>query len=63
MGLVAVGVRRLSVAPARVGPIKLMVRSLDVGRVAGYIDTLSRCGSDNLRSALIDFAHDHDIDI
>ena len=32
MALIGIGIRRLSITPARVGPVKAMIRSLDAGR-------------------------------
>ena len=46
LALVAIGVRALSITPAAVGPVKAMIRSLDLGaaekRVAKLLDTPKR---------------------
>ena len=34
MALIGIGVRRLSITPVAVGPIKAMIRSLDAGEIA-----------------------------
>ena len=64
MALIGLGLRRLSMAPASIGPVKQMVRSMDIGRVEKYIFSLMD-GRGNtkrsLRSCLRSFAIDHGV--
>jgi phosphotransferase system enzyme I (PtsP) len=59
MALIALGARTLSVASQGVGSIKAMVRSLDAGRVRGFITPLIKSRDHSLRDKLRDFARDH----
>lgn len=59
MALVGLGFRSLSMAPASIGPVKSMVRSLDVGALEPYLAVLCRRPDRSLRPALRAFAQDH----
>ncbi len=61
MALVGVGVRSLSVSPPEVLPVKAMVRSLDVGRLAAFLDRALDWPVRSLREALSGYAADHGI--
>jgi phosphotransferase system enzyme I (PtsP) len=61
LALLGLGVRRLSVAPGRVGPIKALVRSADIGRIGRLLETRLRPGAPTLRPLLSSYAHDHGI--
>ena len=63
MALSGVGVRKLSMAPARVGPIKMMVRALRVEPLRHYLESLDGAAPHGLREGLASFARDHDITI
>ena len=63
MALIGVGVRRLSMSPARIGPIKMMVRALRVEPLSRYLDSLERATPHGLREGLTSFARDHGISI
>ena len=63
MALVAVGLRNLSMSPSAIGPVKMMVRSLDVSALSRYLDSLYDLPDHSLRSRLRDFARDHRIAI
>lgn len=54
--LIALGFRSLSMAPASVGPVKEMIRSIDVSDAASEIETMLEEGRSNIRSAMIDYA-------
>ena len=41
MVLIALGFRRLSMAPTAIGPVKTMIRSLDAGALARYLDEIA----------------------
>jgi phosphotransferase system enzyme I (PtsP) len=59
MTLVGIGYRSLSMAPASVGPVKAMVRSLELARLEPFLAELCRRPDHSLRSALKAFALDH----
>ena len=61
MALVGLGLRRLSAAPASIGGLKTMIRSLNVAALSDYLDGL--CGSDqkSIRGSLKAFARDRGI--
>jgi len=61
MALVGIGFRSLSMSPPSVGPVKTMLRSLDVGRLREYLLSLTRCSDHTLRDRLRAFAKDHSI--
>lgn len=61
MALVGIGLRILSVAPPAVGPVKAMLRSLDVGALRDYLDDLLESSDHSLRDKLRAYAKDHDI--
>jgi len=63
MALIGLGVRNLSMAPRRVGPVKLMCRSLATVPLAGYLDTLYDSAKASLHDDLLAFAKDHGVDI
>jgi phosphotransferase system enzyme I (PtsP) len=58
MVLVGLGFRTLSMAPASVGPVKAMIRSLDVAALAEFIRSLEGIPAHSLRGKLHDFARD-----
>jgi phosphotransferase system enzyme I (PtsP) len=61
MALVGIGFRSLSMSPPSVGPVKTMLRSLDVGRLREYLLSLGKCSSHSVRDRLRAFAKDHSI--
>jgi phosphotransferase system enzyme I (PtsP) len=61
MALVGLGFRTLSVAPPSLGPVKAMVRSLDLGLVSAYVDSLAASSQRSLRDHFRGFAHDHHV--
>ena len=63
MALVGLGFRSLSMAASSIGPARLMIRSLDVGRLSGFIDSILDESSSSLRNTLCNFARDHDLRI
>jgi phosphotransferase system enzyme I (PtsP) len=61
MALVGIGIRRLSITPAGVGPVKAMIRSLD-GKAAGaMMERLLRKPPENFRAALVEWAAKNDV--
>ena len=63
MALVGIGLRKLSITPAAVGPIKAMVRSLDAAAITARMDTLLAKPPRALRKVLHDWAKRHRVAI
>jgi phosphotransferase system enzyme I (PtsP) len=61
MVLVALGFRTLSMAATAIGPVKTMIRTLDAGAVAAYLDEIGSRPDHSLRPKLEAYARDHDI--
>ena len=61
MALIGIGFRILSISPPAVGPIKMMVRSMDVAALTLYMDDLCKAPQGSLRVKLRAFAQDHGI--
>ncbi len=61
MALLGLGLRSLSVSPPSVGPIKAMIRSLDLGVLAGFTAALCRREQASVREELRAFALDHGV--
>jgi phosphotransferase system enzyme I (PtsP) len=61
MALVGLGFRQLSMTPSAIGPIKTMVRSLSVGELKRYLDSLKDVSTHSLREKLREFAVDHGV--
>ena len=52
MALIGIGVKRLSITPVAVGPIKAMIRSLDRSAIAREMDKVLKNPPKDLRSTL-----------
>jgi len=63
LGLLAVGVRSLSMSPGAIGPVKAMLRSLDLARARAMVATGLARSDHSLRETLRLFAADHDVEI
>lgn len=63
MALIGVGFRTLSMQPNAVGPVKAMIRSLDVAALSQYMDTLYGLSQHSLRGNLRAFAKDHGVTV
>jgi phosphotransferase system, enzyme I, PtsP len=61
MVLIGLGFRRLSMAPTAIGPVKTMIRSLDAGALARYLDEIAERPDHSLRSWFEAYARDHAI--
>ncbi len=59
MMLVGLGFRILSLTATALGPVKTMIRSLDAGAVARYLDEIGDRPDHSLRSRLQAYARDH----
>jgi len=56
LALMGVGIRRLSITPAAVGPIKELVRQIDLAEVSEVMSRLLASPPQNLRAALLEWA-------
>lgn len=63
LALLAVGVRTLSMSPGAIGPVKAMIRSLDLNDAVGFMSTALSQPDRPLRETLRLFAADHAIEI
>jgi len=63
MALIGIGFRNLSLVPSSVGPVKTMVRSLNVGVLNRYLESVGLTDDRTLREKLRGFARDHDVEI
>ncbi len=61
MALIGMGFRTLSMAPPSVGPVKTMLRSLDVAALRQYMQGLFQRPDHSLRPKLKAFAKDHGV--
>jgi phosphotransferase system, enzyme I, PtsP len=59
MVLIALGFRTLSMAGTAIGPVKTMIRSLDVAAVADYVAEIGARPDHSLRPKLEAYARDH----
>ncbi len=63
MALAGIGIDRLSITPAAVGPIKAMARSLDLGAITVYMTTLLADPPRDMRAALTDWATQNGVEL
>jgi len=63
MALIGTGIRRLSMSPSRVGPVKMMIRSLSLAPLESYLGSLDGLRTAEIRPRLLDFAHDHGVEL
>jgi phosphotransferase system enzyme I (PtsP) len=63
MALIGLGFRSISMAPASVGPVKAMIRSLDASAVAKRIDELLATAQGSIRSELERYAVSEGIEV
>ena len=63
MGLLALGLRRLSITPASVGPVKAMIRSLELTPLEAAMQTLLWDGTSNTRHFLTEWADEHGVEV
>lgn len=61
MALIGLGLRRLSVSPTALGPLRRMIRSLELKRLEDFVLSGLEAPDHSLRAALRDFARDHEI--
>lgn len=63
LALLGLGVRRLSITPASIGPVKAMIRSVDTTQLAPFMAGLVKGRDANLRAPLAEWAVQHDVEI
>jgi phosphotransferase system enzyme I (PtsP) len=63
MALLGVGIERLSITPAGVGPVKAMIRSLDLGALRADMPAILAQPSSNPRGQYHDWAQQHQVDL
>ncbi len=56
MALVGIGLRTISMPPTAIGPIKLMLRAVDLPHLTSKLADLVADGEPNLRGRLKDYA-------
>jgi len=61
MALIGLGLRTLSMQPANIGPIKMMIRSMSLSEVAPFVDKLCGRTDHSLRTRLTAFAAERGI--
>lgn len=61
MALIGAGIRNLSLSAPNIGPVKTMIRSLDIGALEAYLNTLLKSPDHSLRNKLKTFALDHGV--
>ena len=63
MALIGLGIDRLSITPAAVGPVKAMIRSLDAATLREAMSTMLAESRGRMRGVLAEWARDHDVEI
>jgi phosphotransferase system enzyme I (PtsP) len=61
MALIGAGIRNLSLSAPSIGPVKTMIRSLDITALEAYLNTLLTSPDHSLRNKLKTFALDHGV--
>jgi phosphotransferase system enzyme I (PtsP) len=63
MALIGLGIRRLSITPASVGPVKAMIRAIDASEVQALMRELLDSGERNIRARLTQWAAERHIEL
>jgi len=63
MALIGIGIDRLSITPAAVGPIKAMLRTLDRGRLSAFMEELLAHPPRDMRGALAQWAAEQGVEL
>ena len=63
MALIGLGFRKISMPPASVGPVKMMIRSLNTAALEAYVKTLNGTSQASLRDGFEEFAKKHGVSI
>lgn len=63
MALIGLGIERLSITPAAIGPVKAMIRSLDHAAIKTVMSELLVLGQNDIRTQLTDWAKSAQVEI
>ena len=63
LALLGIGYRRLSITPAAVGPIKELVRKVDLAELTEHMKRLLASPPEDMRAELHKWASERDIDL
>ncbi|WCL54151.1 phosphoenolpyruvate--protein phosphotransferase [Gimibacter soli] len=63
MALVGLGLRRISTSPTSIGPVKRMIRTLNLDELRVFLDARLDSTDHSIRDSLVHFARDHGIKI
>ncbi len=63
MALLGLGIKQLSITPAAVGPVKAMIRSLDIGASRNFVSDLLHHPSSDMRKSFTDWAATNKIEL
>ncbi len=63
MALIGIGFRNLSLVPSSIGPVKAMIRSLELRSLEQYMRSISDMDHRSFREMLRGFAQDHKVEI
>ncbi len=63
MALIGIGLRRLSITPAGVGPVKAMIRSLDASAIAPIMQGLVTQGAQDIRAQLTAWGSEQGVEL
>lgn len=63
MALIGLGIRSLSLSASGLGPVKAMVRSVELRELAEYMEYLCQSSDRSVRERLAHYARDHGIEI
>ena len=63
MALIGIGYRNISIQPSAVGPIKAMIRSLNLEPLRQYVKTLYGSSQHSLRGNILSFAKDQGVKV
>lgn len=61
MALVGLGLRRISMSPAAIGPVKMMLRSVDTRKLSAFMEGLYGVPERSVREQLAAFAEEHGV--
>jgi phosphotransferase system enzyme I (PtsP) len=63
LALMGIGIKRLSITPAAIGPVKAMIRSSNFAAIQSKMAEVLSSPPENMRTALTNWAAEHQIEI
>jgi phosphotransferase system, enzyme I, PtsP len=63
MALLGLGIRRLSITPASIGPVKAMIRAINMAELQDFIGKILIDGTQNIRPLLTQWALDRGVEL